>query len=673
MALTSAVWGLVIALGGSSVVAWSAPIGQSEPDPAPRPGSATASAWPSGSRVSGVVQDVVVEPAPSRGGPSATVQRVLRTERGTTLLQPGALAGNRSGDEVTVTIGATQRPAAPAGSVAAGRAGPARPMVSVAAVRTRRVASTATTPGVRSLYVAMVVPKGGKPDPGYSPALIADTVRKASSYWSSQTGGQVSLKLVTTKGWWNSAYTCQDVFGMWDEMQAKIPESQGKNRHLVLVVPRESAVVDNCYYGFATIGSAGSGGAVFIADLNQSLLAHELGHNLGLHHANSLTCAARQDAPFGSGSGFGADCADRSYDDLLDVMGYSGPGFGEGNINGPHLDVMGLLPTAVRKIGTGTTTVKIRPLSATNAEDRVLRITDPTGVTYYAEYRTSSGLDAIPLQSVDRPSPGVRILRPDPRYRDGSGSYELDSTPTTAWDYERALAPGSSFTSASGRVRVTVTAQNEREATLVVSVSGSRLGAALGGAPRTVLAELPTKVGYGSSVTSRATVRDASGIAVAGWPVSVQRLAGRSAWRTVAAVTTDDKGVASATFTHEATGTYRWLSGATAGAEPVASRATTVTSVAVVSLDAPAAKLPLARATRLQGGLSAGPGALVQLQTSTAATGPWTNMAKATVDRARVSATLTPYRRGALWLRLVVMPGAGYLGAVSAARTTLVG
>ncbi len=546
-------------------------------------------------------------------------------------------------------------------------------MVSVDAVRTRRVASTSTTPGVRSLYVAMVVPKGGSPDSGYSPALIAETVRKASAYWSSQTGGQVTLKLVTTKGWWNSAYTCQDVFGMWDEMQAKIPESQGKNRHLVLVVPRDSAVVDNCYYGFATIGSAGSGGAVFIADLNQSLLAHELGHNLGLHHANSLTCATRQDAVFGSGSGFGPDCADRSYDDLLDVMGYSGPGFGEGNINGPHLDVMGLLPASVRKIGTGTTTVKIRPLSAASAEGRVLRIADPTGVTYYVEYRTSSGLDAVPLQSVDRPSPGVRILRPDPRYRDGSGSYELDTTPTTAWDYQRALAPGSSFTSASGRVRVSVTGQNPQEATLVVSVSASRLGAALGGAPRSVTAELPTKVGYGTALAARATVRDASGVPVAGWPMTLQRLAGRSAWRTVAAVTTDEKGVATATVPHDATATYRWLSSSAAGAAPVASRSAVVTSVALITLDAPAAKLPLGRAARLQGGLSAGAGALVQLQTSSAATGPWVTVSKATVDRARVSATLTPYRRGALWLRLVVMPGTGYLGSASAARSTQVG
>src|SRR5450631_3141858 len=150
---------------------------------------------------------------------------------------------------------------------------------------------------------------------------------------------------------------------MWAEALARMPDADGPGKHLILVAP-DQAETHGCFYGLATIEAIDAeGNEVFVAGLDPSLLAHELGHNLGLYHSNSLECGGAQDMPMVNLTFPG--CRATAYDDLFDVMGYFGPGYGEGSLNAVHLDGMNLLPNAVLKIpaNSSMTTVRITPLS----------------------------------------------------------------------------------------------------------------------------------------------------------------------------------------------------------------------------------------------------------------------------------------------------------------------
>lgn len=536
---------------------------------------------PSSGELRGVVQDVVVEPRPVAPGTAKAaeepqVRRVLRTPKGTVPLTAGALPGNRSGDVVDVRLGegsssptgtvtgagapsgpppAARRPRGAAASAPTTEGGGAA--ATVASARTvQSAAAGITSPGERSVYIALVAPKGLRPDPELTPDRAAAAMRKASDYWSSQTRGRVSFTIASINGWTTSRRQCSDVFGLWDEVQARIPASAGAHRHLVLVLPRSAVRDPSCYYGYATVGTAGSGGSVSVADLNQSVLAHELGHNLGLHHANSLLCPTRQDAVYSRRDGWPAGCLAREYDDLFDVMGFSGPGFGEGNLNGPHVDVMGMQPGAVRRIGEGTTQAFIAPVGHIDTERRILRIDDPGGV-YYVEYRAPNGRDSAALNSPSRPSSGVRILRADPQYRYATGSYELDATPEVRPSYRRSLSPGRTFTSASGRVTVTVRSQSSEGAVVVVTVAK-----AFRALPAKVTISVPGKLRLGRKITTTTRVTGKKDAVVAGWSVSLERAVGRR-WRTVATTVTGRRGTATVSFRHSGTPAYRWITAPT--------------------------------------------------------------------------------------------------------------
>jgi len=186
------------------------------------------------------------------------------------------------------------------------------------------------------------------------------------------------------------------------------------------------------------------------------VLTHELGHNLGLGHSSSARCPSTQDMPTAGGVG----CSTKEYDDPFDVMGNWGLGGRDGNLNAAHLDAMNLLPNAVHKIAPtpGVTTTRLTPLSGpltTGTTDRALKMTDPNGNSYFVEYRTNSGRDALTGRRAITPTWGVRVLRDNPLFDDKGvrypGSFVLDASPSTSTsDYNRVIPVGGVFTVISG-------------------------------------------------------------------------------------------------------------------------------------------------------------------------------------------------------------------------------
>lgn len=404
---------------------------------------------PEGTPDHGLVQEVIAEPRPGTsptGGTGAlglTSAKVRRDASGFTGVPS---------DTPTTSLTGTH-----AGSVATdgSREG--------LAASSYPAALTAT--GTRNVYVALVIPKGGRADRSMTDAKVRKSVAAASAYWSQQTGGKVTLKVAQRTGWYRSAFTCSDVYGMWSEAQRRMPKSTKAMSSLLVVTPTASSDSPGCPYGFATVGHGSDPGSAYVTELAPTLVTHELGHNLGLNHAGALTCGTKADGAYARG--WPATCRLQEYDDLFDVMGFSGPGFGEGNLNGPHVHALGLDHRAVLTV-TRSMNVSLNPLSRIGTR-RVLRIVERGGAVYFVEWRTASGRDAVASRSEWTPQLGVRILRPDPREKSSTGSLELDATPGgSGAPYARSLPKGRTFVSATGRTRVTFVKTTARTAVLTV-------------------------------------------------------------------------------------------------------------------------------------------------------------------------------------------------------------
>lgn len=492
--------------------------------------------------VSGTVVEIVREaPDQSRGVDQRDL--VLATTGGFVPLNDDGVRLT-PGERVTVEIA---------------RHGDAVRVLDVVASSADKVTARAGAEVDREVYVGIVAPAGYTVDDNTNTvASVQQYLDKASAYWSSQTAGTIHFSFGGTVPEYVSEYRCGDTVKMWDEAVGRFSDAgidvTGVGKYLLLVGPTGSSEDDDCDYGLGTLGALDAAwNATFVSDVSQSLFAHELGHNLGLSHANALRCNGVQDGVW-DGSSFGSGCSRWRYEDLLDVMGYSGETYGEGNLNAAHLDDLNLDPTAIRPV-TGPATVTVPPLSSTTAAGRGLKVTDANGVTYYVEYRTATGRDAVANVNPYLPSTGVLLYREDPgAYRD-HGSYHLDATPHRSddFDYDRALRPGATFTSAAGTLTITTLRQNADGAVVEI----------LGGATTTE-PELPaaiTLTGPGTArrngtVTLTATVLTETKAPVPNREVTFQHKIGGS-WESIVAAVTGKNGVARATVRLRQSTTFR--------------------------------------------------------------------------------------------------------------------
>lgn len=626
----------------------------------PRDGTASATARPQ--TLTGTVKTLIREqhradrPGWRARGPEAKAPervRVLHTGRRVVALAPGSLSSAADGSTVTVQAERTTDGAKVLSST------------TLAAGAT----ATATAPTVHEVYAAIVIPQGLGFLTAPTEADVRAAVQKVSDYWMSQTGGQVGFTVVKVVPAYTSAFACgaDAVMDMWDEAALKLPEAQGVGRHLVVVAPTLSDEY-GCDYGIASVGGLNDAQNIaFVSDTNQSLMAHELGHNLGLHHSNSLRCSSKPDATVVGGVFSG--CSERPYDDLLDVMGFSGEGYGEGNLNAVHLDGMGLLPTAVTVVpDAATTTHRIAPLSADPAQARALKITDPTGVNYFVDYRTAAGRDVVASTNPYRPALGVEVLREDPSAPASGGSYLLDPSPTSlSSDYTRVVPVNGIFKAASGTLSIVVTAQDSSGAS--IRVYNGTPGPPV---PTTVSNSTVTSAYYGAAYTSSAKVLDQYAKPRVGHKVYLQKLAsGSSTWATVGSALTNSYGIASYRYTNTTSGSYRWVTASAVGIPSRYSRSVATTSRLRVTMYQPATSVKRYSYIAIKGSATSAPGRVAYVQYKYG-TGAWTTGPRIWLGGTVVSGSLRLSSRGTYYTRIYIPAGPGYAGSVSTAYRTTV-
>jgi len=226
--------------------------------------------------------------------------------------------------------------------------------------------------------------------------------------------------------------------------------------------------------GYASIGQSVSYiGALQTNNLTESTIAHELGHNFGIDHANTRVCYDANHVQVQASS----NCTDNEYQDPYDVMGNSS----YVTMNAIHRTTLGWLPSSNTQIVTTNGTYSIVPLEWRTAQKQQIQIVIPkqgkkTFPNYYLEFRQSYGWDDFQetsLYGVPWAVEGVMI-------RQGSFSlaaldtFLMDATPNSIDEpsgktrFDQPLPVGQVFYDAEARVKITTLSVGSTGATVKV-------------------------------------------------------------------------------------------------------------------------------------------------------------------------------------------------------------
>ncbi len=202
---------------------------------------------------------------------------------------------------------------------------------------------------------------------------------------------------------------------------------------------------------------------------NVMLFTHELGHNLGMHHASAIDCGAKAIDVYDN-------CNVGEYGDAFDPMGW----WNLFHYSSAHkVQLKWLTSPQVQTVTAGGNYV-ILPLENSGANIKALRISKPDTAPdeYYISYRQPVGFDdginsgisggaSIHIWQSTQPI-DIRLLNPRTRF--------IDTTPATESFDDAALADGTIFNDAINGISITQLGHDANSATVSVTFGPGTCG-----------------------------------------------------------------------------------------------------------------------------------------------------------------------------------------------------
>jgi hypothetical protein len=339
-------------------------------------------------------------------------------------------------------------------------------------------------------------------------------------------------------------------------------------------------------------GLGNVGGTNTMAWVNGSfstlVVAHEMGHNYGLYHAQSVDCDV---------SPLGNSCTTSTYGDTADMMG----NYRAAQFNPFEKELLGWLNDGVSPPITTVTTsgrYKIEPYSAGTVGAKAIRVPRGNGNYYYIEYRQPIGADSV-LATTGNLTRGVIVRTATPT--DATSSRQLDMTPGTSTSYSEladgALEVGRSYTDATAGVTISLAAADTTGASIDVSFGSAPAPTCTHATPSLSVSGPTASVAAGTTQTYSVTLanRDSSACAATAFTLARSLPSGWTGTLSSTSVTLSPGTSASATLTATspataAAGTYALGVGASSAIGSIHTTSASA-SYAVAAAAAPAGVL----------------------------------------------------------------------------------